>query len=67
MLSVFAFLGFPLAIIGLIIGVFSLLEINKNPQPGKGTAIAGILCCCLAFLYPILLLFLTYPLITNLN
>ncbi|MBU9723394.1 MULTISPECIES: DUF4190 domain-containing protein [Bacillaceae] len=67
LLSIFAFLGFPLAVIGLVVGVVSLLEIKKEPQPGKGFALLGILLCCLAFLYPIILLILTYPLFTTLS
>jgi Domain of unknown function (DUF4190) len=41
-LSFFCFLGLPLAIAGIVLGIVALNQINRTPQQGRGLAIAGI-------------------------
>jgi hypothetical protein len=41
-LSFLCYLGLPLAIAGIVLGVVSLSQLNRSPQQGRGLAIAGI-------------------------
>ncbi|MGB9252348.1 MAG: DUF4190 domain-containing protein [Mycobacterium sp.] len=41
-LSFLCYLGLPLAIAGIVLGVVSLSQVNRSPQQGRGLAIAGI-------------------------
>jgi hypothetical protein len=41
-LSFLCYLGLPLAIAGIVLGIVSLSQVNRTPQQGRGLAIAGI-------------------------
>jgi len=55
------YLGWPLGITSIILGILSFSKINKEPQrwSGKGLAVGGIVCSALGFLL-IIVLFLLY-------
>ena len=41
-LSFLCYLGLPLAIAGIVLGIVSLSQVNRTHQQGRGLAIAGI-------------------------
>jgi hypothetical protein len=50
----FTFVGVVIAIIGFILGVIGLREVNLKRQPGRVIALIGIGCNTFAIVFPIL-------------
>jgi hypothetical protein len=59
-IALFFCVGFILGVIGLVIGIKALKEIKLNEQPGRNTAITGIVCSCLGIVIPIVLMTILY-------
>jgi hypothetical protein len=59
-LCCFCCYGLPFNLIGLVLALIGLAQINNNPQlyRGKGIAVAGLVLCVLSILFSVGLLFL---------
>ena len=59
-LCCFCCYGLPFNLIGLVLALIALAQINNNPQlyRGKGVAVAGLVLCILSILFSAGLLFL---------
>jgi hypothetical protein len=55
------FIGSPMAVAGLVLGIIAMGKIKGNPQmyKGGGMAIAGIVCSAVALLLDLLAIFTT--------
>jgi Domain of unknown function (DUF4190) len=49
-LAIFCYIGLLIPIVGAVLGAVALSQIRRNPQPGRGLAIAGIVIGCLTTL-----------------
>ncbi|PTL40144.1 DUF4190 domain-containing protein [Alkalicoccus saliphilus] len=57
--------GLPLAAAGLVIGILALRDIKRNNQPGRGTAVAGIVCSSIGILLPVIFIVLAFTVFQN--
>lgn len=62
---IFTGFGIFLGIIGLILGIFGLREINRYKQEGRKMAVTGIICSSLGIVLPIILMVISYMAYTN--
>jgi Domain of unknown function (DUF4190) len=46
-LAVFCYIGLLIPVVGAVLGVVALSQIRRNPQQGRGLAIAGVVIGCL--------------------
>jgi VanZ family protein len=52
--------GIAFAVAGLVFGLTGLKEIRHTEQPGRGKAIAGLICSTVAIVIPLAIFFLYY-------